>query len=53
MKAFFSQLWICIIGGGYPSAYVWNYWEYTWKNGEVVYRQWKTLFNYLTNNNFR
>lgn len=34
----------------YPSVRLFSYWESSVsKNGKTVYKQWKTLYNYLTN----
>ena len=34
----------------YPSVYLFDYWEsYVNKDGKTVYKQWKTLYNYIIN----
>lgn len=35
----------------YPSAYLFGYWEsYITDDNKTKYKQWKTLWNYITNN---
>lgn len=46
-----GQLAIALIKrNSYPSAYLFGYWEYyVSKDGKTVYKQWKTLYNYIFN----